>query len=278
MQLAVSKYSALGNSFLVVSAPKRATVDWPSVARHSCDPQLGIGADGLAVVSHDDDCDGVVSIFNRDGSRAERSGNALRILGLHHYRETRRRRSTWQSNGNIESVQLVAKENSVWRVQGTVGRPSFATRDVGMRVTQKQFINQPLAVGDVKLPASVVSTGNPHCVIVCSDFAFDWETIGSEIASSRHFRNGVNVEFVIPATRSRLKVAIWERGVGVTSSSGTGAAAAVAVGVMMGIANRQSTVDFEAGSVDVNWSPETGVIDLTGPVVFVADAEVAIAC
>ena len=80
------------------------------------------------------------------------------------------------------------------------------------------------------------------------------------------FGNGTNVEFVTPINRKRLKLAEWERGAGATRSSGTGAAAAVCAMVVMGIADRRCKVEFETGSLEVQWNQKTNSIRLTGPV------------
>ncbi|MEW5796760.1 MAG: diaminopimelate epimerase, partial [Candidatus Zixiibacteriota bacterium] len=86
------------------------------------------------------------------------------------------------------------------------------------------------------------------------------------------FPNGTNVEFVKVINRGRLRLCEWERGAGATGSSGTGAAAAVCAMVILGLANRESRVEFQAGELEVNWRQDN-VIELTGPVQFIMRGE-----
>ena len=104
-------------------------------------------------------------------------------------------------------------------------------------------------------------------------FAFDWQILGAEIEKARIFPRATNVEFVRVLSRSRIRVAEWERGAGATGSSGTGAAAAVAAGVMLGLVERKCEVQFEPGSLFIDWKTEPDSILLTGPVEYVMSGE-----
>jgi diaminopimelate epimerase len=128
------------------------------------------------------------------------------------------------------------------------------------------MINAPLKIGGVNIPVTCLSIGNPHTVLFVDNFNFDWKTLGTEIEKHKAFPNGTNVEFVKILSKNRLRLAEWERGVGATGSSGTGAAAAVTAAVVLGLTNRKCLVEFEAGSLNVNWRERDNVIELTGPV------------
>jgi diaminopimelate epimerase len=80
------------------------------------------------------------------------------------------------------------------------------------------------------------------------------------------FPNRTNVEFVRVVNRKKIKVADWERGAGATGSSGTGAAAAVCACVMLGLTGRNCEVVFSNGSLFVDYSEDSNIIELTGPV------------
>ena len=70
--------------------------------------------------------------------------------------------------------------------------------------------------------------GNPHVVF----FVEDAETapvreVGSMIEHHRLFPQRTNVGFCEVKARDRMRVRVWERGVGVTKACGTGACAAL---------------------------------------------------
>ena len=83
-------------------------------------------------------------------------------------------------------------------------------------------------------------------------------------ALERHglFRHGTNVEFAALEAPDRVRIRIWERGVGPTAASGTGACAAAVAAIAHGGAARALDVVSPGGTQRVEWRDE-GVF-LTG--------------
>jgi diaminopimelate epimerase len=90
-------------------------------------------------------------------------------------------------------------------------------------------------------------------------------------ALERHpvFPHGANVEFAEIERPDRVRIRIWERGVGPTSSSGTGACASAVAAIAHGDASRRVEVVAPGGTQVVEWTP-AGVF-LTGSVEILAD-------
>jgi diaminopimelate epimerase len=76
------------------------------------------------------------------------------------------------------------------------------------------------------------------------------------------FPAGSNVEFASVEAPDRVRILIWERGVGPTTSSGTGASAAAVAAAAHGGAQRSVDVVAPGGTQRVDWR-EDGVY-LTG--------------
>jgi diaminopimelate epimerase len=76
------------------------------------------------------------------------------------------------------------------------------------------------------------------------------------------FPAGTNVEFAQIDAPDRVRILIWERGVGPTSSSGTGTSAAAVAAAAHGGAARSIDVTAPGGTQRVEWL-EDGVY-LTG--------------
>ena len=88
-----------------------------------------------------------------------------------------------------------------------------------------------------------VSTGNPHCVLFCSDVdGLDIDAVGPKIEYDPLFPERVNAEFVQPVNDRTLKMRVWERGSGETWACGTGACAAVVAAVENGLCPMGETV------------------------------------
>src|SRR3982074_2045549 len=79
MRIALIKYQALGNDYLVLDLPgplDEVVAQLPVL----CDRNLGLGSDGLLAF---DPRAMTVRIFNPDRAEAQKSGNGLRITAAH---------------------------------------------------------------------------------------------------------------------------------------------------------------------------------------------------
>jgi diaminopimelate epimerase len=76
------------------------------------------------------------------------------------------------------------------------------------------------------------------------------------------FPAGTNVEFVEVEAADRIRILIWERGVGPTTSSGTGASASAVAAAAHGGAGRNVEVVSPGGIQRVEWTDDG--IYLTG--------------
>jgi diaminopimelate epimerase len=66
----------------------------------------------------------------------------------------------------------------------------------------------------------------------------------------------------------RLRIRIWERGVGETWGCGTGACAAAVAAQRMGYTGSQVTVESRGGELEICWMPGESM-QMTGPAEFV---------
>ena len=272
MLIAFDKYHALQNDFLVIEQTKAGLgkVRLSRLAEFICDRRTGAGADGILYLSRSTKAERKLDVFNADGSWAEKSGNGLRIAGVHQFqRDKRRKQFIFETATGLDRVVVTASFGSSYVVKTELGQPEFRAERVPVKTKFKYMINVPLALGGLKFPITCVAVGNPHTILFVDDFNFDWKALGAEVEAHRVFPNRTNVEFVKVINRKRLRVTEWERGAGATGSSGTGAAAAVCAAVMLGLADRRCEVVFETGSLQVDWREYGNTIELSGPVEFV---------
>ena len=80
--------------------------------------------------------------------------------------------------------------------------------------------------------------------------------LGSLLEHHEAFPEGTNVEFASVEAPDRVRILIWERGVGPTLASGTGACAAAVASAAFGGAGRDVEVIAPGGSQRVEWRPE----------------------
>jgi len=96
-------------------------------------------------------------------------------------------------------------------------------------------------------------------------------TIAGPLAVDPFFPEGTNVELVDVESATRLRILIWERGVGPTEASGTGACAAAVAAAAYGGATRDVEVVSPGGAQRVEWTDEG--LWLTGWAALIAEGD-----
>jgi diaminopimelate epimerase len=259
------KAHAYGNDFLLVPEAQIAGVsDRSDLARHVCDRHRGIGADGLVVFAPEDAGARMV-LFNQDGSVAEVSGNGVRCLAALVARERGLRA------GATLTIRTGAGPKVLTLLDEDAQRP-------GLRYRFRAEMGQPhglqrreLAVGEMMVSAVVLNVGNPQCVVLGPLTRERLERIGGSLAVHPAFPEGTNVELALVEAPNRVRILIWERGVGPTNASGTGACASAVAAAAYGGANREVDVISPGGTQHVEWTEEG--IWLSGWAELVAEVE-----
>jgi diaminopimelate epimerase len=117
-----------------------------------------------------------------------------------------------------------------------------------------------------------VGAGNPHFVLFVDDpDAARVTQHGPHLERDERFPNRTNVEFVAVDARDRIRMRVWERGVGETLSCGTGACAAAAAAHRRGLVDDAVTVVVPGGELRLRIGD---TISLGGPVAHVFDVEI----
>ncbi len=248
-----SKWHALGNAYLVVEQPDAGALDAERVAR-LCDPETGIGSDGVLEIIRHDSTTAELVIWNPDGSIAEMSGNGVRIAGR------------WLAavTGAVEVEIVSAGRTARIRMLGGL----LAETDMGrVEVGQEEVVD-----AGVPVTLTSASVGNPHAVVrVAGATREDLLRLGPRLEVHPRFPHRTNVQLVDPQGPHDLRVLVWERGAGETSSSGSSSVAAAAVAIARGWCESPVTVHLPGGVLSV--SLDDGRATLTGPAVEVATGE-----
>jgi len=260
--IAFTKAHAYGNDFLYVPAADLAGADPAAWARRLCDRHRGVGADGLILYALTER-GATMTLLNADGSPSELSGNGLRGLAALVARD-------WRTAGRLTDRELV--------VETTAGSKRLVLEDVsGATYLFAAEMGQPTGVVERRLEvlgetvtATVLAVGNPQCVVLGplpDDARF--ARLGPALEHHPAFPNRTNVEFAAVESPDRVRIRIWERGVGPTESSGTGSCAAAVAAASHGGASREVDVIAPGGTQRVRWT-DTG-ITLTGWAEILAD-------
>jgi diaminopimelate epimerase len=154
------------------------------------------------------------------------------------------------------------------RVTVDMGTPVLAPAKIPTRLGEGDgpVLDAELEVGGQSLLVSSVSMGNPHAVIYVEDVdQAPVGELGPLVESHPAFPNRVNVEFVEPVSRDRLRQRTWERGTGETLACGSGACAVVVVSILRGVTSRAVTVALRGGELSIQWEGAGASVSMTGP-------------
>ena len=260
--LPFSKMHGLGNDFLVADNRMRDLRFSPAQVRAWGDRHTGVGFDQmlLAEAPREPRADFAVRIYNRDGSEADQCGNGMRCIALF-----ARRRGLVTGDETLMEVSggLVRARIRDGEVTVSMGVPDFEPASVPFLADADRPVHTLDLGNDDRVSVGVVSMGNPHAVqwVEAVDRAPVSE-MGPRIQRSGCFPRGVNVGFAQRLDPARIRLRVYERGVGETRACGSGACAAAAVGMRRGMLDSELRVDLPGGQAPMWLSGEaTHVFD-----------------
>lgn len=233
------KYHACGNDYVYVDCFSQ-TIDNPSqLAVKVSNRNFGIGSDGLILIYPSNKADAIMRIFNSDGSEARMCGNGLRCVSKFLFDEKKIKGEyvSIETLSGIKKARILSKSRNISQIEAEIGSPN----NLKDMYFEKEQIN-----------STIVSVGNPHCVIVCDEIDnIDIDKKGKKI--QEHFPEGINVEFVKVESRDHIKIRVLERGSGETLSCGTGSCASVVSCIHNGLCNEKVTVDLRGGQLLIKY-------------------------
>lgn len=249
--IAFTKAHAYGNDFLYVldEAVRGVAVD--ALARELCSRHSGVGADGLMLYTPRPD-GATMRLLNADGSPSEVSGNGVRGLAAILLKDHP------DPNATV-TVHTEAGEKTLTRTGRSASRQQFVA---AMGIPRELRQVRATAAGE-PLELSVMDFGNPQCVVLgpLPDEA-RFQRLGPALERHELFPARTNVEFAYVEAPDRVRILIWERGVGPTLSSGTGSCASLIAAAAFGGAHRNADVIAPGGTQRVEWRDDN--VYLTG--------------
>lgn len=266
-----------GNDFIVFDDldDRLAWHELSELAERNCRRRFAVGADGLIAIGRPAgrDADFEMRYLNADGSRAEMCGNGIRCVGKYAADVLGWEGDTVRvlTGAGVLPLTLIRGEGQeVVEVTVGMGEPRTTAEAIPttLRSSGHQVVDCVLEVGDRRLPVTTVSMGNPHAVSFV-DSITDELVLGTGPLMETHpvFPKGVNAEFAKVIAAGRIRMRVWERGVGETLACGTGACATVVAAILTGRASHGSeiTVMLNGGELTINWPGSGMPVLMTGP-------------
>jgi diaminopimelate epimerase len=162
-----------------------------------------------------------------------------------------------QTEAGVKRLELLAFKDGRYTFRASMGVPEHVTKTT-------------LHVGGAAIEVITLRVGNPQCVVLGDVTEERLHSIAAQLAVHSHFPEGTNVELATVETPERVRILIWERGVGPTEASGTGACAAAVAAIQFGGAARDVEIVAPGGSQRVEWTDDG--LFLTGWAELIAEA------
>ncbi|VFP79381.1 Diaminopimelate epimerase [Buchnera aphidicola (Cinara curtihirsuta)] len=248
-----SKMHGLGNDFVLIDSTKYNFFFSSKLIKKWSDRFLGIGFDQLLIIqkSASKKAHFHYRIFNSNGIEVEQCGNGARCIAYYLFlkRKISKKKICVSTKNRYLFLEHVVK--NIFKIN--MGEPIFSPKKIPFLQKNTQLYYN-IYIDKKKYLISVVSLGNPHCVIQVENIhSFPVQEIGLKISKYFLFPEGVNVGFMQIISKRKIFLRVYERHVGETQACGSGACAAVAIGINNKILYNSVTVKLLKGKLKIFW-------------------------
>lgn len=269
----------IGNDYIYFDCMKAELKNPNELSKRLSNRHFSIGGDGIILLCKSEIADCKMRMFNADGSEGKMCGNGIRCVGkLAH--------DLGYVKGNVCRVETLSGVKTLEFTLDKNGKVVSARVDMGAAVLNgekipstfksESVINEPLTVDGKTFNVTLVSMGNPHCVVFADPDKIDLENLGKKFENHPAFPERVNTEFVKVIDKNHVKMRVWERGSGETLACGTGACASAVAACLNGYCNKgeEITVSLLGGDLKILYTEKT--VYMTGPaeLAFIGDVEI----
>lgn len=255
------KMHGIGNDYIYFDCMKNPLPNPGELSVRLSDRHFSIGGDGIILLCPSKIADCQMRMFNADGSEGKMCGNGVRCLAklAHDLGYVKGTACTVETLSGVKKLELFVD---------AVGKVSSATVDMGAAILKgseipstfegERVVDAPLEVDGKEYRVTLVSMGNPHCVVFLDPYGLEIEKLGPKFENHPSFPDRVNTEFIRVIGKNHLKMRVWERGTGETLACGTGACAAAVAACLNGLCDKgkEITVSLLGGDLKIVYTDE----------------------
>ncbi len=239
MKINILKCHGSGNDFILIDEYHKilfSEEQRKNLSNVLCDRNGILGADGILFFQNSDKADGIMRMFNPDGSEAEMCGNGLRCIGRFACEFLEK------DSVSIETLKAVSQVEKDHNIHPDVA--TYKAKLTGVSLNT-ECINQVLPALSENLKFTEVHMPNPHIVAIVDKISdYELEDIGTK--ANQHpelFPNGTNINFCQILDDGAIFVRTYERGVGLTNSCGSGMSASSLIYCLLGHYQFDKSID-----------------------------------
>lgn len=256
------KMHGLGNDFVVIDRRARSHDVSEALVVALANRHTGVGFDQLAVIDPGRNADAHLTFYNSDGSTSAACGNATRCIARMLLDETGQSALRLTTERGVLAAEDAG--NGLTRVN--MGQPRTLWSEIPLAEAM-DTLELPIEGGPV-----ATGMGNPHCTFFVEDAeAVPLETFGARYETHPLYPERTNVQVAQLTAPDRIRMRVWERGVGITLASGSSSCATAVAAARRGLTGRKVTLDLDGGTLEIDWR-EDGVW-MCGPTMTVLEGQ-----
>ena len=266
MQISFFKMEGCGNDYIFIDLSRQSlhTPLSPLEIQKLSNRHIGIGGDGVVILTPSGHNKVIMDMYNSDGSPSDMCGNALRCIALWKHQESGSTECFIQTKSGVYLSRILST-SPPW-IEIEMPPPLFHAEQLPflkdaegvISYSQNQEIITACLEIDKKQQVTVylISMGNPHCILFVEDMqSAPVQTLGEFLECHPSFPERVNVEFACQK-KEALSLRTYERGSGETMACGSGACAAHVASVIVNGAPLRQTVSLKGGEMEIEWNPK----------------------
>ena len=273
------KMQGIGNDYIYFDCMKEPLNNPEELAVRLSDRHFGIGGDGIILLCPSDIADCRMRMFNLDGSEGKMCGNGIRCVGklAHDLGYVKGDSVKIETLSGVKTLALnKGADGKVRSARVDMGAPVLRGEDIPSTYSGETVVNVPIEVVGKTFGATLVSMGNPHCVVFADPDTVGLEHFGPLFERHPAFPERINTEFVRVIDKNRLKMRVWERGSGETLACGTGACASAVAAVLNGCCQKNSEISvfLLGGELRITYTDSTVYMEGPAELVFTGEIEI----
>lgn len=273
------KMHGIGNDYIYFDCMHGEVENPEQLAIKLSDRHFGIGGDGVILLCKSAIADCKMRMFNADGSEGKMCGNGVRCVGklAHDLGYVKGDVCRIETLSGIKTLQFTFDEKGKVRsAKVNMGAAVLEGEKIPSVFGGDKIVSRPFEVCGKQYNITLVSMGNPHCVVFDDPDSIDLEAEGKKFENNPAFPERINTEFVKVLGKNHLKMRVWERGSGETLACGTGACAVAVAACLNGYCEKgeEITVSLLGGDLKILYTDEA--VFMTGPATLVFTGEIEI--
>ena len=271
MDVSFLKLQALGNDYICLDHEKSQPPDekhLPRLAKKICDRRLGVGGEGMIILSREDETGLSATIYSAQGTKGEECGAALQCAARYAYdsgRMTAKEFSIFRGQRSI-ALQVIDSSN----IRQDLGPPFLLGGEEELKELPDMTFTKPVIIEKQEYSCTPVFIENPQAVLFVSAFGGNLHHLAKKIDHDPLFPEGTgSVSFVRLFSREEFQVRAWRRNENELHACPKTAAASLVAAALNGFSDREALVHLRGGDLFVEWNEASNHIFFTGPVEYV---------